>query len=123
MWFCQLNIPYIGNYTYTDEVKIDCKNKKGKNYGKCRKRYLRAPIRQEIGKELLTKGAELYRTGQAAKRMKPGDGEPTTLPNASVLRVMRTEEVNSRHLHDTSGPVIKEIYIYIMRATIYLVFV
>ena len=57
-------------------------------------------IRQEIEKVLLTKGVELYRPEQAEKIMKPSDGETATLPKVSVLRVMRTEEVNSSHLHE-----------------------
>ena len=92
----------IDNETYVDQVRINCVQKKGEKSGKCGKRYLREPFRHDIGKELATKGSELYRTEQAAKRMRPGDPEPPTLPSASVLRVAKVEFVHSTHAHQDS---------------------
>ena len=59
---------------------------------------MRAPLRQEIGKVLQTKGAELFRTEEAVKKMKIEDLEPGNMPKASTLRVAKVEYKKSTYL-------------------------
>lgn len=79
-------------------MRIDCIINTENKTGKCKKRYLRGVVRNEIAQELMTKGAELYRTEQAKKKMKIGDCEPGFLPLASTLRVAKVEYKNSTYL-------------------------
>lgn len=100
--------------TLVNEVQLDCSIKKGDQLKKCRKRYLRAPICQEIAEELKDKGAKLFRTEQAAKKMIPGDPEPPTLPTAPVLRTAKANFTKQSHLHNDP-----KIAIEMMKKTIW----
>lgn len=81
-------------------MEIACEIKKSKNSAECKKRYIRNPIRNKIANELLSKGAESYRTEKASEKMKPGDKEPPTLPKASTLRVIKSQQIKANHLHE-----------------------
>ena len=70
-------------------VLLRCKIYKGT--GKCGKRYLRKPLRTNIGKELHTKPIEIYRAEKANDLMEQGDPEPPHLYKSTTLHVAKSE--------------------------------
>lgn len=77
-------------------VIIKCKITKGS--GTCSKRYLRNPIRFEIGEQLCkeNESAIIYRTKKASKIMSPGDPEPPHLYKQKALRDEKSEYLESK---------------------------
>lgn len=81
---------------------------------KCGKRYLIAPIRQTVAKQLQTKSIDVYRAEKAEELMTEGDPEPPQLYTSSVLHTAKTELNNAQYLHRDSI-----IAIYIMKQGIF----
>jgi len=79
-----------------DTIIIKCMITKG--FGNCSKRYLRNPIRLEIGEQLCKENetAMIYRTKTAAKIMSPGDPEPPHLYKQQALRNAVHEYLDSK---------------------------
>ena len=65
--------------------------------GKCGKRYLRQPIRQQLVKELSTVSASVYRSNKALKIMQPSDQEPGTLYKTTVLNKAKHQSERQKH--------------------------
>jgi len=85
------------NILDSDTIIIKCMITKG--FGNCSKRkYLRNPIRLEIGEQLCKENetAMIYRTKTAAKIMSSGDPEPSRLYKQQALRNAVHEYLDSK---------------------------
>lgn len=84
------------NITDSESIIIQCAITKG--LGNCNKRYLRNPIRLEIGEQLHkeNESAMIYRIKKAAEIMSPGDPEPPHLYKRQALRDAKHEYLDSK---------------------------
>lgn len=67
--------------------------------GPCKKTYLRAPLRKEVGEKLTQGTVDVYRSQLAEALMEEGDPEPPHIPKPSVLRMAKSEYRKSQ-FHD-----------------------
>ncbi|KAB0805433.1 hypothetical protein PPYR_02403 [Photinus pyralis] len=83
-----------------DNVIINCHRTVGTD-GKCGKRYLRNPLRHQIGLEIFEghTTAMKYRIDQAANLMEPGDEEPPHVYKAQALHDAVKSYTNSQILN------------------------
>ncbi len=91
----RLNITIDGN---NSTVTLHCKVEIG-NGKKCSKRWLRQPIRNEIGKLLTTKSVDVFRAEKANEIMQFGDDKPPILHSARTLHRAKHDFVKSTYVH------------------------